>query len=69
MMRLILSLSSYIKVNLKLRRGNDSNKVSIRTLSSLEDAFDKNEKYYEWLKNSLVNNINDFHQIFSKEQD
>lgn len=50
MIRLILSLSSYIKVNLKLRRGNDSNKVSILTLSSFEDAFDKNGKYYEWLK-------------------
>ena len=36
--------------------GQSHNKVSIRTLSSVEDAFDKNAEYYEWLKIPLYNN-------------
>lgn len=37
--------------------GGVHTKVSIQTLSSADIAFNKNEKYYEWLKITLFNNL------------
>ena len=37
--------------------GQGHNKVNIRTLSSLEEAFDKKGKYYEYLKIPLLKNM------------
>ena len=48
--------------------GMSRSKVSIRTLSSLEEAFDKKGKYYELLKIPLYNNMSkgDYYTFLQK---
>ena len=41
-------------------QGRSHTRISIRTLSSAEDAFDENEKYYKFLKITLVDNCYGF---------
>lgn len=48
--KLYQSKSQYLGVN-------GHNKVNILALSSMDAAFDKNGKYYEYLKNAFMNNL------------
>ena len=50
--------------------GGKRSKISIRSLSSTEDAFDKNGKYYNYLRIPLMDNmyyIGDYHILFQKK--